>query len=144
MRPRSPRRQSLSRITSGRDSRRRVHDTLFFLPVSPLEIVHERIPPACLEDPRALHQHRLRLDEVLALIAPDAWMHEGIHADRVTRARFDAHPTIDALERVDLVTHRVLLDRRIGVLPSFNVDALGRAGGCAEEAGRAAYRAIGF
>src|SRR4030095_394564 len=97
-----------------------------------------------LEHARALHEDALRLDEVLAPVAPDARMHERVHADRVAGAGLDAHPAVDALERVDLVAHRGLLDLRVGMLAGLDVDALGRTGGGAEEAGGAAHRAVGL
>ena len=40
--------------------------------VGTLQIVHQRVAAARLEDVRALHQHLLGLDEILAPVAPDA------------------------------------------------------------------------
>src|SRR6476660_6119386 len=78
------------------------------LAVVALHVVHQGVPPPLLEDVRALHERRLRLDEVLAPVAPDAWMDERVHADRVAGTGLDAHTAVDALERVDLVADRVL------------------------------------
>src|SRR5262249_8254683 len=105
---------------------------------------HEGLAPPRLEDPRALHDHLLALDEVLAPVTPDAGVDVRIHADGIARTRFHAHPTVDALQGVDLVAHRVLLDGRVGVLAGLDVNALRRAGGGAQEARRAAHRAVGL
>src|SRR5262245_838639 len=71
-------------------------------------------------------------------------MDVGVHADRVTRTGLHAHPAVDALERVDLVADRVLLDARVRMLTRLDVDALGRTGGGTKKAGRTAYRAVGL
>src|SRR4029077_986078 len=112
--------------------------------VRTLEIVHQGVAAARLEDVRALHQDLFGLDEILAPVAVNAGMDVGVHPDGVARARLDAHAAVDALEGVDLVAHRVLLDRRIGMLAGLDVDALGRTRGGAEEARRAPDRAIGL
>jgi len=46
-------------------------------------------------------------------------------------------------QHVDLVNHRILLDVDVRVLGRLDLDALGRAGLGAEEAGDAAHRAVG-
>src|SRR5262249_56718115 len=112
------------------------------LPVGTLQVVHERVPAPGLQDAGALHQDLLGLNEVLTAIAVDARMDMGIHPDGVARTGLHAHPAVDALERVDLVPHRVLLDRRIGVLTGLDVNAFRRACGGAEEARRAPDRAV--
>src|SRR5262249_22175007 len=115
-----------------------------FLAIDAQHVVHERLAAARLEDARALHQHLLALDEVLAPVPPDARVYEGVHPDRIARARLDAHPAVDALQGVDLVAQGELLDLRARVLSVLDVDALRRAGGGAEEARRAAHRAVGL
>src|SRR5207302_9154535 len=110
------------------------------LAVGALHVVHQRVAAPFLENPRALHQDGLRLDEVLPAVAPEPRMDERVHADRVARTRLDAHAAIDALERVDLVAHRVLLHLRIGMLARFDVDALRRTRRRAAEARREAHR----
>src|SRR5207237_8425370 len=82
--------------------------------------------------------------EIRAVVGPDARVDEGVHADGVAGARLHAHSAVDALERVDLVAHGILLGLRVGMLARFDVDALGRARRRTEEAGRAAHRAVGL
>src|SRR5262249_9106936 len=112
------------------------------LPVGALQVVHERVTAPCLQDARPLHQDLLGLYEIRASLAMDVRMDVGVHPDGVARTGLDAHPAVDALERVDLVPHRVLLDRRIGVLAGLDVNALRRARGGAEEARSAPDRAV--
>src|SRR5512143_4006536 len=67
----------------------------------------------------------------------------GVHPDRVTRARLDAHPAEDAPEHVDVEPDRVLLDRRVRRLPRDDGDAFRRAGGRAAVARHAPRRPAG-
>src|SRR5262249_31955670 len=112
------------------------------LAIAAQHVLHERFVAARLEDARALHQDLLGLDEIHALVARDARVHERVHADGVARARFHAHPTVDALQGVDLVAQGELLDLGVRMLARLDVDALRRTGGGAQEARRAAHRAV--
>src|SRR5687768_10564732 len=61
-------------------------------------------------------------------------MGTAIHANRVARTGFDAQAAIDAAQGIDFVTHREFLDGINRIFTGFDVDTLGRAGGCAEKA----------
>src|SRR5262249_5155386 len=102
-----------------------------------LEVLHQRLGPPGLDHPRALHQDLLALIEFPGGIAPERRLHVVVHAVRITRTGFPPHPAIDALEGVDLVAARVLLDRGIGMLTRLDVDALGGTSRRTEKAGRA-------
>src|SRR5207249_11634590 len=82
------------------------------------------------------------VDEVPAAVAPAARVDDRVHADGVTRARADAPPAVDALQRIDLVAHGVLLGVGIGVLARLDMNTLRGTRRRAEEAGRAADRPV--
>src|SRR5207248_4067008 len=73
------------------------------------QVLHERVAAPFLEHPRALHQHLLGLDEILAVVAPDARVDEGVHADGVAGARSEEH-TSELQSPYDLVC-RLLLEK---------------------------------
>src|SRR5690242_9240421 len=55
-----------------------------------LHLLHVAVAAFFREHCRTMHQLFLGLDEVLAVEAPDARMHVGVHPDRVARTRLDA------------------------------------------------------
>src|SRR5262249_61089183 len=75
---------------------------------------------------------------------PQTGRNERAQADCLARTRLDAHPAVDALQRVDLVAARVLLDAGVRMLARLDVDALRGARRRAEEAGGAADGAVGL
>src|SRR5689334_6134049 len=61
-------------------------------------------------------------------------MSSGVHANRVARTSLDTHAAIDAAQRIDLITDRVLLDRITRVLSGLDIDTVGGASRRAEKA----------
>src|SRR5436309_764363 len=120
------------------DGRARVGSLL----VGALHVVHQRIASTLLEDLGALHEDRLRLDEILAPVPPEPRVDERVHPDRVAGTGLDAHAAVDALQGIDLVADGVLLDLRVRMLPRLDVDAFRRTRRRTEKARGTPHRPV--
>src|SRR5713226_3201900 len=90
----------------------------------------------------AIHENLFVLDKIHPGKPSICRMHACIHSDRIARTGLDAKAAIDAAQSVDFVADGILLNRIIRILAGLDVDALGRAGRGAEEAGRALNRPV--
>src|SRR5581483_11507722 len=120
----------------------RIVDLLLLLAVPGLHLLHVALAALLGHHARAMHQHFLGLDEVLAVETPYPRMNVGVHPDRIARTCLDAQPTIDASQGVDLVAYRKLLHPRIRRFARFYVDALRGARRGAQVTRRASHRPV--
>src|SRR5215471_10301144 len=86
----------------------------------------------------------LAVDECGGVVAGD--LKSVAMGDGVGGAGFDAKSAKDAAVVIDVINLGVALaaadSKRIGVFGGFDVDAIGRAGGCAQETGDALFQAV--